>query len=56
MVLVFSASDPSAGAGMQADILTLVSLGCHPLSALTALTVQDTVGVHSVQAVSAEFL
>lgn len=56
MVLVFSASDPSAGAGMQADILTLVSLGCHPLSALTALTVQDTVGVQSVQAVSAEFL
>ncbi|UCV18740.1 bifunctional hydroxymethylpyrimidine kinase/phosphomethylpyrimidine kinase [Ferribacterium limneticum] len=56
MVLVFSASDPSAGAGMQADILTLVSLGCHPLSALTALTVQDTVGVQSVQAVSAELL
>lgn len=56
MVLVFSASDPSSGAGMQADILTLVSLGCHPLSALTALTVQDTVGVQSVQAVSAEML
>ena len=56
MVLVFSASDPSSGAGMQADILTLVSLGCHPLSALTALTVQDTVGVQSVQAVSAELL
>lgn len=56
MVLVFSASDPSAGAGMQADILTLVSLGCHPLSALTALTVQDTVGVHCVQSVSAELL
>jgi hydroxymethylpyrimidine/phosphomethylpyrimidine kinase len=56
MVLVFSASDPSAGAGMQADILTLVSLGCHPLSALTALTVQDTVGVRSVHPVSADLL
>jgi len=56
MVLVFSASDPSVGAGMQADILTLVSLGCHPLSALTALTVQDTVGVQSVHPVSAELL
>ncbi|AXS81151.1 hydroxymethylpyrimidine/phosphomethylpyrimidine kinase [Dechloromonas sp. HYN0024] len=56
MVLVFSASDPSSGAGMQADILTLVSLGCHPLSALTALTVQDTVGVQSVHPVSAEVL
>lgn len=56
MVLVFSASDPSSGAGMQADLLTLVSLGCHPLSALTALTVQDTVGVQSVHPVSAELL
>ena len=56
MVLVFSASDPSSGAGMEADILTLVSLGCHPLSALTALTVQDTVGVQSVHPVSAELL
>jgi hydroxymethylpyrimidine/phosphomethylpyrimidine kinase len=56
MVLVFSACDPSAGAGMQADILTLVSLGCHPLGALTALTVQDTVGVRSVHPVSAELL
>jgi hydroxymethylpyrimidine/phosphomethylpyrimidine kinase len=56
MVLVFSASDPSAGAGMQADIMTLVSLGCHPLSALTALTVQDTVGVQSVHPVSADLL
>jgi hydroxymethylpyrimidine/phosphomethylpyrimidine kinase len=41
---------------MQADILTLASLGCHPLSALTALTVQDTVGVQSVHPVSAELL
>jgi len=56
LVLVFSASDPSSGAGMQADILTLASLGCHPLSALTALTVQDTVGVHSVHPVAAELL
>lgn len=56
LVLVFSASDPSSGAGMQADILTLASLGCHPLSALTALTVQDTVGVQSVHPVAAELL
>ncbi len=55
-VLVFAASDPSAGAGIQADILTLASLGCHPLTALTALTVQDTVGVQSVHPVSAELL
>lgn len=55
-VLVFAASDPSAGAGIQADILTLASLGCHPLTAITALTVQDTVGVQSVHPVSAELL
>lgn len=55
-VLVFAASDPSSGAGIQADILTLASLGCHPLTALTALTVQDTVGVQSLQPVAAELL
>ena len=53
LVLVFAASDPSAGAGIQADILTLASLGCHPLSALTAITVQDTVGVDSVHPIDA---
>jgi hydroxymethylpyrimidine/phosphomethylpyrimidine kinase len=56
LVLVFAASDPTAGAGIQADLLTLASLGCHPLSALTAITVQDTVGVDSVHPVSAELL
>lgn len=56
LVLVFAASDPSAGAGIQADILTLASLGCHPVTALTALTVQDTTGVQSVHPVSAELL
>jgi len=55
-VLVFAASDPSSGAGIQADILSLASLGCHPLTALTALTVQDTTGVQSVHPVSAELL
>lgn len=55
-VLVFAASDPSAGAGIQADLLTLACLGCHPLTAVTALTVQDTVGVQSVHPVAAELL
>jgi hydroxymethylpyrimidine/phosphomethylpyrimidine kinase len=45
VVLTFAASDPTGGAGMQADILTLTSMGCHALSVLTAVTVQDTVGV-----------
>jgi hydroxymethylpyrimidine/phosphomethylpyrimidine kinase len=56
IVLVFAASDPSGGAGLQADILTLSSMGCHPLSALTAVTVQDTLGVEQVLALDAEWV
>jgi hydroxymethylpyrimidine/phosphomethylpyrimidine kinase len=47
-VLVFSATDPSGGAGLQADVLTLAAMGCHPLSVVTAITVQDTAGVDDV--------
>jgi len=54
IVLTFAASDPSGGAGMQADLMTLSALGCHPLSVMTALTVQDTLGVGSVLAVDAD--
>jgi hydroxymethylpyrimidine/phosphomethylpyrimidine kinase len=54
IVLAFAASDPTGGAGLQADLLTLAAMGCHPLSVLTALTVQDTAGVESVHAVDAE--
>jgi hydroxymethylpyrimidine/phosphomethylpyrimidine kinase len=52
-VLAIAASDPTGGAGLQADILTLASLGCHPLSVLTAFTVQDTCGVAALYSVSA---
>ena len=45
VVLVFAGNDPSGGAGLQADIQTLTSLGCHPAPVVTAITVQDTVGV-----------
>src|SRR2546421_4410399 len=50
-VLTFAASDPTGGAGLQADVLTLAALGCHPLSVVTALTAQDTSGVARLQAV-----
>jgi hydroxymethylpyrimidine/phosphomethylpyrimidine kinase len=56
IVLAFSASDPSGGAGLQADLLTLASLGCHPLSVITAITVQDTVGVEEVMPLDAEWV
>lgn len=45
VVMTFAASDPTCGAGMQADLLTLAAHGCHPLTTVTALTVQDTLGV-----------
>ena len=56
IVLSFAASDPSGGAGLQADILTLSSMGCHALSVVTAITVQDTVGVEGVLALDAEWV
>lgn len=51
VVLAFAASDPTGGAGLQADLLTLASLGCHPLSVLTGLTSQDTRGVEGLLAI-----
>jgi hydroxymethylpyrimidine/phosphomethylpyrimidine kinase len=56
LVLTFAASDPSGGAGLQADLLTLASMGCHPLSVVTAITVQDTLGIEGVQALDAEWV
>lgn len=56
IVLAFSASDPSGGAGLQADILTISSMGCHPLSVVTAITVQDTLGVEDVMPMEAEWV
>jgi len=56
LVLVFAASDPTGGAGIQADIMTMSGMGCHALTVITALTVQDTVGVEDVLPVDAEFV
>lgn len=56
IVLVFAATDPSGGAGIQADILTLASIGCHPLSVVTAVTVQDTLGVEDLMPIEAEWV
>jgi hydroxymethylpyrimidine/phosphomethylpyrimidine kinase len=55
-VLTFAATDPSGGAGLQADILTFASIGCHPLSVVTGVTVQDTVGVESVLPIDADWV
>src|SRR5229473_3775504 len=56
IVLTFAASDPTGGAGVQADLLTLAALGCHPLSVVTALTVQDTHGVERMLPIEAPWI
>jgi len=56
IVLVFAASDPTGGAGIQADIMTLASMGCHPLTVITAITVQDTTGVEDVLPIDADWI
>lgn len=56
LVMCFSATDPTGGAGMQADLMTLAALGCHALSVVTAVTVQDTAGVEEVVAMDDDLL
>jgi hydroxymethylpyrimidine/phosphomethylpyrimidine kinase len=56
IVLTFSATDPSGGAGMQADLLTIASMGGHPLSVVTAITVQDTIGVSDILSIDPEWI
>lgn len=50
-VMIFAGLDPTGGAGLQADIEAIISMGCHPLPVITAITVQDTGDVRSVTAV-----
>ena len=47
-VLIIAGSDSSGGAGIQADIKTVTSLGSYAMTAITAITVQNTTGVKSV--------
>jgi hydroxymethylpyrimidine/phosphomethylpyrimidine kinase len=47
-VLSIAGSDPSGGAGIQADLKTFSSLGCYGMSVLTALTAQNTQGVSQI--------
>lgn len=56
LVLTFAGADPTGGAGIQADLMTIASLGCHPLSVITAVTVQDSQRVHAVMPVDADWL
>ena len=54
--LTIAGSDSSGGAGIQADIKTMLANGVYAMSAITALTAQNTTGVKSIMEVTPEFL
>ncbi|MBV1708064.1 MAG: bifunctional hydroxymethylpyrimidine kinase/phosphomethylpyrimidine kinase [Hyphomicrobiales bacterium] len=55
-VLSIAGSDPSGGAGIQGDLKTFAAMGCYGMAAISALTVQNTLGVIAVELVSPAFL
>ncbi len=55
-VLTIAGSDSSGGAGIQADIKTIAAHGIYSMSAITALTAQNTMGVFGIMDVSPEFV
>lgn len=55
-VLTIAGSDPSGGAGIQADLKTMAAHGVYGMSAITALTAQNTLGVRDILESTPEFL
>ena len=55
-VLTIAGSDSGGGAGIQADIKTITTLGFHALTAITAVTAQNSIGVSGVHEVPVEFI
>ncbi|WP_443977767.1 bifunctional hydroxymethylpyrimidine kinase/phosphomethylpyrimidine kinase [Thiothrix lacustris] len=49
VVMTLAGHDPSGGAGIQADIEAIASQGCHPVTVITCLTVQDTCNVQRIE-------
>lgn len=56
VVLTIAGSDPSGGAGIQADLKTFAALGVYGASVITALTAQNTLGVSGVLPIAPEFI
>src|ERR1700722_15493436 len=55
-VLSIAGSDPSGGAGIQADLKTFAALDCHGMAVVTALTAQNTQGVSAIHLPPADFV
>jgi len=55
-ILAIAGSDSSGGAGIQADIKTATALGAYAMTAITAVTAQDTTGVHAVHLMPPELV
>jgi hydroxymethylpyrimidine/phosphomethylpyrimidine kinase len=55
-VLIVAGSDSGGGAGIQADIKAVTALGGYAMTAITALTSQDTTGVHAIHEVPPDFI
>jgi hydroxymethylpyrimidine/phosphomethylpyrimidine kinase len=55
-VLIVAGSDSGGGAGIQADIKTVTALGGYAATAITAITVQNTLGVHGVEGLAPELV
>ena len=55
-ILVIAGSDSGGGAGIQADIKTIAMLGGHPMTAVTAVTAQNTLGVDAIHPIPAEMI
>jgi hydroxymethylpyrimidine/phosphomethylpyrimidine kinase len=55
-LLTIAGSDSSGGAGIQADIKTAIALGAYAMTAITAVTVQDTMGVRAVHPIPADIV
>ena len=55
-ILIIAGSDSSGGAGIQADIKTVTCLGGYAMTAVTAVTVQNTLGVSGIHAIPAEIV
>src|SRR5690606_38589066 len=56
LVLIFGPFDPTGSSSLPADAVTCATLGCHPLSALTATRVQDTASTESIQPLGPELI